>query len=168
MRISCEDSCYSSTARATYTAPTTRCRICARRPVNQRARSAASSACSRCCASKSRPTILPACSTPRQDVPRQIYAEYKANRSPMPDDLTLQIAPIHEVVAALGWPILESVEITVRRPRSRACRARILSHRRLDTPDLEDRPPSAATTSGSARSAASVVGMGDRLALYSA
>ena len=36
-----------------------------------------------------------------------IYAEYKANRSPMPDDLTLQIAPIHEVVAALGWPILE-------------------------------------------------------------
>jgi len=25
----------------------------------------------------------------------------------MPDDLTLQNAPIHEVVAALGWPILE-------------------------------------------------------------
>jgi DNA polymerase-1 len=36
-----------------------------------------------------------------------IYAEYKANRTAMPDDLALQIGPIHEVVAALGWPILE-------------------------------------------------------------
>jgi DNA polymerase-1 len=36
-----------------------------------------------------------------------IYAEYKANRTAMPDDLTRQIGPIHEVVAALGWPILE-------------------------------------------------------------
>ncbi|HEU0201438.1 MAG TPA: DNA polymerase I [Burkholderiaceae bacterium] len=36
-----------------------------------------------------------------------LYAEYKANRAPMPDDLTLQIGPIHEAVAALGWPILE-------------------------------------------------------------
>ena len=36
-----------------------------------------------------------------------IYAEYKANRTAMPDDLTRQIGPIHEVVTALGWPILE-------------------------------------------------------------
>jgi DNA polymerase-1 len=36
-----------------------------------------------------------------------IYAEYKANRTAMPDDLTRQIGPIHEVVDALGWPILE-------------------------------------------------------------
>jgi len=36
-----------------------------------------------------------------------IYAEYKANRPPMPEDLERQIAPIHEATAALGWPILE-------------------------------------------------------------
>ena len=34
------------------------------------------------------------------------YAEYKANRSAMPDDLALQIAPIHEAVKLLGWPLL--------------------------------------------------------------
>jgi DNA polymerase-1 len=34
------------------------------------------------------------------------YPEYKANRPPMPDDLVAQIAPIHESVGALGWPIL--------------------------------------------------------------
>ena len=35
------------------------------------------------------------------------YPEYKAQRAPMPDALREQIAPIHEVVALLGWPILE-------------------------------------------------------------
>ncbi len=35
-----------------------------------------------------------------------LYADYKANRSPMPDDLRAQIAPIHEVVQLLGWPVL--------------------------------------------------------------
>ncbi|MFV0680623.1 DNA polymerase I [Ottowia sp.] len=35
-----------------------------------------------------------------------IYPEYKANRAPMPDDLRSQIAPIHEVVALLGWKVL--------------------------------------------------------------
>lgn len=35
------------------------------------------------------------------------YAEYKATRSAMPDDLALQIEPIHEVVKLLGWPVLE-------------------------------------------------------------
>lgn len=34
------------------------------------------------------------------------YPEYKANRSPMPDDLRSQIDPIHEVVKLLGWPVL--------------------------------------------------------------
>ena len=34
------------------------------------------------------------------------YAEYKAHRPPMPDDLTCQIEPLHEAVAALGWPLL--------------------------------------------------------------
>ncbi len=36
-----------------------------------------------------------------------IYPEYKANRSPMPDDLRTQIAPIHEVVRHLGWTVLD-------------------------------------------------------------
>ncbi|MBW8832896.1 MAG: DNA polymerase I [Burkholderiales bacterium] len=35
------------------------------------------------------------------------YAEYKATRASMPEDLALQIAPIHEVVRLLGWPVLE-------------------------------------------------------------
>ena len=35
-----------------------------------------------------------------------IYTEYKATRTAMPDDLAAQIAPIHECVRALGWPLL--------------------------------------------------------------
>jgi DNA polymerase I len=35
------------------------------------------------------------------------YPEYKANRSPMPDDLRAQIEPIHEAVRLMGWPVLE-------------------------------------------------------------
>ena len=35
-----------------------------------------------------------------------LYAEYKANRSAMPDDLRRQIEPIHQVVRLLGWPVL--------------------------------------------------------------
>ncbi|MEN9485782.1 MAG: hypothetical protein RJB37_3662, partial [Pseudomonadota bacterium] len=35
------------------------------------------------------------------------YDQYKAHRPPMPDDLRLQIAPIHEVVRLMGWPVLE-------------------------------------------------------------
>lgn len=34
------------------------------------------------------------------------YPQYKANRSPMPDDLRSQIEPIHEVVRHLGWKVL--------------------------------------------------------------
>ncbi len=34
------------------------------------------------------------------------YAAYKANRSPMPADLALQIEPIHAAVRLLGWPVL--------------------------------------------------------------
>jgi DNA polymerase-1 len=36
-----------------------------------------------------------------------LYPEYKANRSAMPEDLARQIAPIHEAVRALGWPVIE-------------------------------------------------------------
>src|SRR6187402_483282 len=35
-----------------------------------------------------------------------LYPEYKATRSPMPDDLRSQIPPIHEVVRLLGWKVL--------------------------------------------------------------
>ena len=34
------------------------------------------------------------------------YPEYKANRPSMPDDLVSQIAPLHNAVRALGWPLL--------------------------------------------------------------
>jgi DNA polymerase I len=41
-----------------------------------------------------------------------LYAEYKANRPPMPDDLRLQVQPIYDVVEAMGLPLLivEGVE----------------------------------------------------------
>jgi DNA polymerase I len=35
-----------------------------------------------------------------------LYPEYKANRSSMPEDLALQIESIHQVVKAMGWPVL--------------------------------------------------------------
>ena len=35
-----------------------------------------------------------------------IYAEYKANRASMPDDLRLQIEPLHEAIKAMGWPLI--------------------------------------------------------------
>jgi DNA polymerase-1 len=40
------------------------------------------------------------------------YPQYKANRSPMPDALVAQIAPLHELIRVHGWPILmiEGVE----------------------------------------------------------
>ncbi|HQR57550.1 MAG TPA: 5'-3' exonuclease H3TH domain-containing protein, partial [Burkholderiaceae bacterium] len=37
----------------------------------------------------------------------ELYAEYKANRAAMPEDLVAQIAPIHEAARALGWPVIE-------------------------------------------------------------
>jgi DNA polymerase-1 len=41
-----------------------------------------------------------------------IYEEYKANRPPMPEDLGVQIQPIHQIVRAMGLPLLivEGVE----------------------------------------------------------
>ncbi|MCY7370635.1 MAG: DNA polymerase I [Polaromonas sp.] len=35
-----------------------------------------------------------------------LYPQYKAQRSPMPDDLRSQVEPIHEVVRLLGWSVL--------------------------------------------------------------
>ncbi len=41
-----------------------------------------------------------------------IYADYKANRPPMPDDLRPQVQPIHDIVQAMGLPlfVIEGVE----------------------------------------------------------
>ncbi|BCV64689.1 DNA polymerase I [Shewanella carassii] len=36
----------------------------------------------------------------------EMYAEYKAHRPPMPDDLRNQIAPLHAIIEALGLPLL--------------------------------------------------------------
>jgi DNA polymerase-1 len=42
----------------------------------------------------------------------EMYSDYKANRPPMPDDLRLQIEPIHKIIQAMGMPMLviEGVE----------------------------------------------------------
>ncbi|TQV88312.1 DNA polymerase I [Aliikangiella coralliicola] len=41
-----------------------------------------------------------------------LYPEYKAHRPPMPDDLRSQIAPLHQIVKAMGFPLIsiEGVE----------------------------------------------------------
>ncbi|TDF36241.1 DNA polymerase I [Alteromonadaceae bacterium M269] len=36
----------------------------------------------------------------------EMYAEYKANRPPMPDELREQIEPLHEIIRAMGLPII--------------------------------------------------------------
>ena len=35
-----------------------------------------------------------------------MYSEYKANRAPMPDELRSQVEPIHEIVRAMGLPLM--------------------------------------------------------------
>src|SRR5690554_5910991 len=41
-----------------------------------------------------------------------MYAEYKANRPPMPHELRTQIAPLHEIIKAMGLPlvVIDNVE----------------------------------------------------------
>jgi DNA polymerase-1 len=36
----------------------------------------------------------------------ELYSDYKATRTAMPDDLSLQVEPLHEAVKAIGWPVL--------------------------------------------------------------
>ena len=36
----------------------------------------------------------------------EMYSEYKANRAPMPDELRSQVEPIHEIVKAMGLPLM--------------------------------------------------------------
>ena len=42
----------------------------------------------------------------------EIYPEYKAQRPPMPDDLRLQVEPVHDIIKAMGIPLFveEGVE----------------------------------------------------------
>jgi len=37
----------------------------------------------------------------------EIYSEYKATRQAMPEELSSQLGPLREAIAALGWPIVE-------------------------------------------------------------
>jgi DNA polymerase-1 len=37
----------------------------------------------------------------------EMYAQYKANRPPMPDDLGAQVGPLLEAIRASGWPLLQ-------------------------------------------------------------
>ncbi len=36
----------------------------------------------------------------------ELYAQYKAHRPPMPDDLRVQIAPLHQLIRAMGLPLI--------------------------------------------------------------
>ncbi len=36
-----------------------------------------------------------------------LYPEYKSHRPPMPDDLATQIEPIHNLIRALGWKVMD-------------------------------------------------------------
>ncbi|HJT51607.1 MAG TPA: DNA polymerase I [Nitrosospira sp.] len=42
----------------------------------------------------------------------ELYAQYKAHRPPMPEDLAVQLAPLYDCISAMGWPMLvvEGVE----------------------------------------------------------
>ncbi|TMH49181.1 MAG: DNA polymerase I, partial [Betaproteobacteria bacterium] len=37
----------------------------------------------------------------------EMYAQYKANRPPMPDDLGAQVEPLLDAIRASGWPLLQ-------------------------------------------------------------
>ncbi|MBT8148950.1 MAG: DNA polymerase I, partial [Gammaproteobacteria bacterium] len=36
----------------------------------------------------------------------EIFAQYKAQRPPMPDELRVQVQPIHDIIHAMGLPLL--------------------------------------------------------------
>ncbi|MDD0976561.1 DNA polymerase I [Pseudomonas fontis] len=75
----------------------------------------------------------------------EMYAEYKANRPSMPDDLRVQVEPLHASVRALGYPLLcvEGVEAddvigTLARSSAAAGRPVIISTGDKDMAQLVD------------------------------
>jgi DNA polymerase-1 len=76
---------------------------------------------------------------------KDLYAQYKANRPPMPDELRAQIEPLLESIAAMGIPLLriEGVEAddvigTLARAASRAGRDTVISTGDKDLAQLVD------------------------------
>lgn len=74
-----------------------------------------------------------------------IYKEYKANRPPMPDELRSQIAPLHVIVEAMGFPMIvhDGVEAddvigTLSRQASESGRACVISTGDKDMAQLVD------------------------------
>ncbi|KRP62822.1 DNA polymerase I [Pseudomonas trivialis] len=74
-----------------------------------------------------------------------MYADYKANRPSMPDDMRLQIEPLHQSVIALGFPLLcvEGVEAddvigTLARSSAAASRPVVISTGDKDMAQLVD------------------------------
>ena len=110
------DACLRSSwsmVRRTCIARSTRCRTCARRRASRPARCAA---CSRCCAEWWRtasPTTSPSSST-RRARPSATTGTRSTRRTGRrcPTTSRAQIAPLHELVRAHGWPLLmvEGVE----------------------------------------------------------
>jgi DNA polymerase-1 len=75
----------------------------------------------------------------------ELYAEYKANRPPMPDDLRAQVAPLLEAIETMGIPLLrvEGVEAddvigTLAREASAAGRSTVISTGDKDLAQLVD------------------------------
>jgi DNA polymerase I len=76
---------------------------------------------------------------------KDLYAEYKANRPPMPDELRSQVGPLLEAIAAMGIPLLriEGVEAddvigTLAREASAGGRATVISTGDKDLAQLVD------------------------------
>ncbi|MDO8706515.1 MAG: DNA polymerase I [Sulfuricaulis sp.] len=74
-----------------------------------------------------------------------IYPEYKAHRPPMPDELSTQIEPIHDIIRALGLPLIQvqGVEAddvigTLARAAAAAGRATVISTGDKDMAQLVD------------------------------
>ncbi len=56
-------------------------------------------------------TIVVVFDAPGKTFRDDLYTEYKANRASMPDDLREQIQPIHDIIRAMGLPLLVEPEV---------------------------------------------------------
>ncbi|MEQ8802246.1 MAG: 5'-3' exonuclease H3TH domain-containing protein, partial [Haliea sp.] len=75
----------------------------------------------------------------------ELFAEYKAQRPPMPDELRSQVEPIHAIVRAMGLPLIcepgveaDDVIGTLAREASRQGRAVVISTGDKDMAQLVD------------------------------